>query len=285
MKFSALFTLGLATTALATPTIVQRDATAVKGVISDISDKVDSLSSAIDGYSGGDPSKVESASADLISTIKKGVSTVEGGDKLTSTDALALTSPVQDLTDKVDSTVDKIIDKKSKFESAGAATKVKESLNAQYDAADGLAKAISDKVPEALSDVAKELSAGITKAIQKGVDAYKDAKDSSSTKSASATETATATKTGQDTATQSGTEPATNSGASTSAPVIPHPTDSGAASSSATPTPSGGSGSGGSGSTGSQSGQPPLATGAASNNRFSYTLGGAIAAAAIAVAV
>ncbi|KAA8650248.1 hypothetical protein EYZ11_003832 [Aspergillus tanneri] len=268
MRFTALFTLGLATSALATPAVVQRDSTGVTNVLSEVGKGVDALGSAADGYNGGDPSKVESASEDLIATIKKGVSTVEGGGDLTSSDALALTSPVKDLTSKVQDTVDKIIAKKSKFEAAGAATKVKESLNAQYKAADSLSSAISKKVPEALSDLAKELSAGITKAIQKGIDAYKDAKDSNPGK-----ETATATKTGD-------SEPTGGAGKTTSTPTIPKPTSSGPGSSSATPSPTGGSGSGGSGS----GSQPPLHTGAANINRFSYTLGGAVAAAAVAVA-
>jgi hypothetical protein len=279
MRFSALLvTLGL-TGALATPTLVSREAAAV-GVISDISAQVSALASAVSSYSGGDPSAVKSASEKLVSTINTGVDTVKNGDALTTADALALTSPVQDLTKQVEGVVGDLISKKDQFVAANAGGTVYQDLQAQYTAADNLAKAISAKVPESLSDIAAQLSAGITAAIQKGLDAYKDAASSTGTASSSAS--ATETKTATETSTATGTVTKT----ATSTAVIPTGTASGSASAtpstSATPT-KGGSGS----STGSATASTStnlLATGAASKEHFSYSLGGAVVAAAIAVA-
>ncbi|KAL5357625.1 hydrophobic surface binding protein A-domain-containing protein [Aspergillus floccosus] len=269
MRFSALFTLGLATVAIATPTKVQRDAAPVESVISAIEDKTDALGTAISGYNGGDTKSVESASADLISTIKSGVETVNSNGALTSTDALALTSPVQDLTKKVESVIDSIISKKSAFVGAGAGGTVLESLNAQYSAAKSLADAISSKVPESLADLAAQLSSGITKAIQKGIDAYKDAGSGSS----STTGGSSSTTTGGGSSTTGGSSATTTAGpTATSTPVIP----TGGSSGSSTAVPSSSS------PAGTTSAPLPTFTGAAS--KAGYSLGGALAAAALVAA-
>ncbi|KAF7161026.1 hypothetical protein CNMCM5623_006703 [Aspergillus felis] len=278
MRFSALLvTLGL-TGAMATPALVARQGGAT-GVISSIQAQTSALASAVSSYNGGDPSAVKSAADKLVSTINSGVDSVKSGADLSTADALALTSPVQDLTKQVQGVVNDLISKKDKFVAAGAGSTVYQQLQSQYTAADNLAKAISSKVPSSLSDIASQLSAGITAAIQKGVDAYKDvatSTGSSSSSSASATETKTATATATGTTTKTATSTA----------VIPTGTASGSASASpsgtATPTKSG-SGSGTGSATASTS-TNLLATGAASKEHFSYSLGGAVVAAAIAVA-
>lgn len=276
MRFSALFTLGLATAAIATPTKVQRDAAPVESVIAAIGDKTDALASAINSWSGGSTSPVEDASASLISTIKSGVETVNSNGDLTSSDALALTSPVQDLTKKVESTIDSLVGKKDEIVAAGAGGLVLESLKAQYSAADSLAQAISAKVPSALSDLAAELSSGITSAIQKGIDAYKDAGSKpteTATETGGSKPTETATETGGSKPTETGDATTTAAPTTTSSPVIPTG-GSETSSSAAVSTPM-------ESSTATES-SPPVFTGAASKAGFS--LGGAIAAAALVAA-
>lgn len=271
MKFTALFTLGLATSAIASPSLVQRDGKEVQSLIKDISAKTEALDSAISSYNGGDAGKVESASEELISVTTKGTETVKAGDDLTSSDALGLTSPIQDLTDKIETAIDNLISKKSKFEAAGAAGKIKSALSEQYDAAKGLAEALSSKVPEALGDIADELSAGITKAIQKGVDAYKDAQDGGNGGGDDKPEpTEKPEPTGGNGGDDKPEPTGGNGGSTTSAPVIPGPTATPTASSSGVPAPTG-------------SAAPPIFTGAASRVGFSF--GGAAVAAAIAVAI
>ncbi|KAL3433486.1 hydrophobic surface binding protein A-domain-containing protein [Aspergillus tetrazonus] len=261
MKFTGLFTLALATTALATPAKRQ---SSPADIIDTISSKVDALGSAVNSYSGGDPSDVQSASDDLVSTIRSAVEEVNAGPDLSNSDALALTSPIQDLTDDVEGVIDQLIAKKDQFVEAGAGGDVKAALSEQYDAASSLAEALSAKVPSALEDIAAELSAGITNAIQKGVDAYADVEDGGSSSSTSATGTATATSTGSETSS------ATDAPTSTSStPVIP--TATGTESSTPTSSPTG-------------TPAPPEFTGAASKERFSL-VGGALAAVAVAVAI
>ncbi|RHZ48187.1 Cell wall mannoprotein 1 [Aspergillus turcosus] len=277
MRFSAiLVTLGL-TGALATPTLVSRQTAPAVGVISDIQAQTSALASAVSAFNGGDATPVETASKKLIDTINTGVQTVSSGPDLTTTDALALTSPVQDLTKQVQGVVSDLISKKDQFVSAGAGPTVYQSLQAQYTAADNLSKAISAKVPSALSDIAAQLSAGITAAIQKGIDAYKDVatatSSATSTASSTATETSTMTETSTGTSTATATETAT-----TSTAVIPSGTGSASTTPSGSATPSKTS----SGSTSTSTNL--LATGAASKEHFSYSLGGAVVAAAIAVA-
>ncbi|KAE8153577.1 hydrophobic surface binding protein A-domain-containing protein [Aspergillus avenaceus] len=273
MKFSAIFlTLGLASTTLATPALVER-ADSPTDIIANIQSQTEALGSAINSYNGGDPSKVESASADLISTITKGTEAIKAGDDLDNMGALALTGPVGDLKDKVESVVDSIIDKKDQFVKAGAGGKVKASLSKQLDAAEGLASAITSKVPKNLQEVAQGLSAGISNAIQKGVDAYKSVSDSAPSSSAPSTDKATATAS-ESSATETASATKTSeASATTSSAVIP--SSSGAASSSAA-TPSG--------SASASPSSPPLATGGASKAAIGYSFG-AVAVAAIAIAV
>ncbi|KAL4912767.1 hydrophobic surface binding protein A-domain-containing protein [Aspergillus aurantiobrunneus] len=257
MKFTGLFTLALATTAMATPSKRQ---SSPADIIDTISEQVSALDSAVSSYNGGDPSSVQDASDTLVETINSAVEQVNSGPDLSNSDALALTGPVQDLTDQVDGVITQLIDKQDQFVEAGAGGQVRDSLNQQYEAASSLAEALSSKVPEALSDIAAELSAGITNAIQRGVDAYADVEDggdgsSTTTSSGSATETATETGTDAPTSTSS-------------SPVIPTPTTTTSASPTSSPT---------------ESPSTPVFTGAASKERA--FVGGALAAVAVAVAI
>ncbi|KAL4877743.1 hydrophobic surface binding protein A-domain-containing protein [Aspergillus karnatakaensis] len=273
MKFSGLFTLALATAAMATPAKRQ---SSPADIIETISGQVSELSSAVDAFDGSDPQPVQDASDTLVETINSAVEQVNSGPDLSNADALALTGPVQDLIDQVDVVIDGLIEKQDLVVEAGAGGAVKTSLDQQYAAAAALAEAISSKVPAALEEIAAELSAGITNAIQRGIDAYADVEDggdggddeTTTTTTATETETETST-TGEPTATETETETET----STSTPVIPtgtlpSPTDL------PTPTETG---------TPTDGPSPPDFTGAANKERFSYV--GALAAVAVAVAI
>ncbi|KAH2007614.1 hypothetical protein KXV52_000494, partial [Aspergillus fumigatus] len=184
MRFSALTSLlawGAFTGVLATPTkvswapsLVERDFAAVTSVVAAISSKVDALDANIKAYTGGDTSAIVDASADLISTINDGTSTVAAQPALSQVDALNLVNPILALTNKVKTTIDDLISKKSLIVEAGAGPTTYNQLLDQYTASSNLATTLSGKVPEALKQVAEELSSGITSAIQKGIDAYKD---------------------------------------------------------------------------------------------------------------
>lgn len=179
MKFTsiALAALGLTANVLATPTLHRRDLKAFTSVIEDIDAATKDFASTAEAYSGGDPSEVLSKGQAIVDTVTEGASKLEGEEKLTNSEALALTGPVQDLTDTVNTAIDAIIDKKSQIVEAGAGADVYQSLQDQHSAAAHLSEVISGKVPDALSDIAAELSKGITDAIQRGIDEYKDAGD------------------------------------------------------------------------------------------------------------
>ncbi|KAB8075766.1 hydrophobic surface binding protein A-domain-containing protein [Aspergillus leporis] len=185
MKFSSILALGLASGALAAPTkvahepsIVERDLASVTNVLSGINTKVETLDSAIKGFSGGNTDSVVSASTDLVSAIKSGTETVKSSDALSSGDALGLPGPVQNLAKKIDTTIEDLISKKSQIVAAGAGAKTYKQVQDQYSAAKDLADTITSKVPDSLQGIAGQLSGGITAAIQKGLDAYKDASTS-----------------------------------------------------------------------------------------------------------
>ncbi|RAK96929.1 cell wall mannoprotein 1 family protein [Aspergillus ibericus CBS 121593] len=279
MKFTAaLFTM-LATSVMATPAIVERDASAITDVLSQIQTQVQALDSAINAYSGGDPSKVESASTSLVSDINSGVTTVNKASELSATDALTITGPVQDVTKEVQTTISDLIAKKSQFVAAGSGGTVYSQLEKQYTASKNLADAITSKVPSSLSSIASSLASGITDAIQKGVDAYKDAANSSPASSSeassatSAATSATSAASAATSATEATTESSSAAASTSSSPVIPAPATSAAA------TPSGSASA-----SASASATPSLFTGAAPADRCNFVLGGAVAAAAMAMA-
>ncbi|KAL2848277.1 hydrophobic surface binding protein A-domain-containing protein [Aspergillus pseudodeflectus] len=102
MKFTGLFTLALATAAIATPAKRQ---SSPDELIAGIAEQVTALGSAIDGYSGGDIGSIQDASDSLVSAINSAVDSVNSGPDLSNSDALALTGPVQDLIDQVDGVI------------------------------------------------------------------------------------------------------------------------------------------------------------------------------------
>lgn len=288
MKFTTLLTLGLAAGAMATPTktarqpsLVERDVAAVTSVLSAVQDKVQTLDTAIKGWNGGAIDSVLSASDDVVSAINSGVTTIKGSGDLSTSDALALPGPVNDLADVVKTTIDDLIAKKDQGEKACAIPATQDALKKQYDAAKDLSDTIVSKVPESLASIAQNLASGITDAIQKGINAYQDAKNAdscsaSSSSSSAGGSTATATATGGaggspssssavvPTASSSAVPPPAGTPGASSTPVV---SPTGGASTPAVPTPT-----------------SPLFDGGADRAHIGYTLGGAVAIAAIAAA-
>ncbi|BDD61227.1 hypothetical protein MPDQ_004718 [Monascus purpureus] len=287
MKFTTLLTLGLAAGAMATPTktarqpsLVERDVAAVTSVLSAVQGKVQSLDTAIKGWNGGAIDSVLSASDDVVSTINDGVNTIKGSGELSTSDALSLPGPVNDLTDVVKTTIDDLNAKKDQVEKACAVPATQDALKKQYDAAKDLSDTIVSKVPESLASIAQNLAAGITDAIQKGINAYQDAKNadscSASSSSSAGGSTSTAAPTGGaggspssssavvPTASSSAVPPPAGTPGASSTPVV---SPTGGASTPAVPTPT-----------------SPLFNGAADRAHIGYTLGGAVAIAAIAAA-
>lgn len=174
--------------------IQKRQVQDIIDVVGSIQEQVEALNSAIDSYSGGDPSDVLAASEAVNSATASGVETVNGVSEISTTDALQLQPAVEDLTDAVESTIDNLISKREDIIAAGEGETTHSQLQAQLSGAQDLSDAISSKVPEALQELAATLSSGITDAIQEGIDAFEGTGGSSggdSSESASATAPAT----------------------------------------------------------------------------------------------
>ncbi|KAL4928356.1 cell wall mannoprotein 1 family protein [Aspergillus undulatus] len=178
MKFATgLLTLTLVYSAFAEPIPIAKEKRALSdytAVFSAISTQVAAVSSSVASYVAGSTpgSTVQDASAELVSIINNGASSVSAFDSLSSLEALQLVSPIQDLTDDISSLVDAVIAAEPNFEADGLADDVLASLQDQKTAAEGLRDAITPKVPSALQDIAAELAEGIVTEIERGIAAY-----------------------------------------------------------------------------------------------------------------
>jgi len=151
--------------------LVLRDLATIQGVLSQVSQQVDKLSTAVKSFSG-DPGPLSSANDQLISILKDGTSKVSGTSALTQNEALSVTSSVQQLNTSVADAVDALIAKKSDFVSANAGGIILQDLQAQKSGSDALAAAITSKVPTALQGVAAQLSGDIGKSLDRGIAAF-----------------------------------------------------------------------------------------------------------------
>lgn len=177
MKFFGTFiTLGLALGALAEPIprrVVKRDVQVFLDTLSTINEQVGVLQTAVTEFAGDD-TDLKAASDELITRIDAGTEAVTAEPELTSTETLSLATPINELTDTTNDSVDAIIEKEPDFIEAGLEGEVLETLNKQKTSSTALGEAIVGKVPEELKDTATKLAAGITDAIQRGIDAYSD---------------------------------------------------------------------------------------------------------------
>ncbi|KAL3462819.1 hydrophobic surface binding protein A-domain-containing protein [Aspergillus heterothallicus] len=174
---TGLLTLALTYSAFAEPIPYNNkkralaDYTAVfDGISTQVAAVADSVSAYVAGSSPADA--VQTASDQLVTTITDGAAAIPGFDALANADALALVTPIQDLTADVSSLVDAVVGAKSNFDADGRSADVLSSLQDQQGAAEALRDAITPKVPDALQDTAAELANGIVSEIQRGVDAY-----------------------------------------------------------------------------------------------------------------
>lgn len=172
---SGLLTLTLAFSAFAEPIPKQKRALSdYTGVFDKISTQVAAVSDSVASYVGGSTpgTDVQDAANTLVDVINEGATSVGGFDDLSNSDALALVSPIQTLTDDVGALVDAVIDAKPNFDEDGLSADVLSSLQAQKTAAESLRDAITPKVPDALQDIAAELAEGIVTEINRGITAY-----------------------------------------------------------------------------------------------------------------
>jgi hypothetical protein len=158
-----------------TGTVYSQGGPIITGVVGDIDTATQSLDSAIKSWSGGDAGGLLSAQQKVKSIVNSGVEKVKSAPDLTITEAAGLTSQTTGLQKDVESVVSDLISKKQALYSAGQGQTTLQSLKDQLAGAQGLAAAITSKVPDSLKSTATTLSAGIAAALQKGVDAFQDA--------------------------------------------------------------------------------------------------------------
>jgi phage-related protein len=169
MKFQQVLSI------LAFTSTVYSQGTLITGVVSDIDTATQSLDSAIKGFTGGDASGLLAAQQKVKGIVNSGVDKVKGASDLTITEAAGLTSQTTGLQKDVESVVNSLISKKQALYAAGQGQVTLQSLKDQLAGAQGLAAAITSKVPDSLKSTATTLSAGIADALQKGVTAFSDA--------------------------------------------------------------------------------------------------------------
>ncbi|KAL4804644.1 hydrophobic surface binding protein A-domain-containing protein [Aspergillus unguis] len=208
MKLSNIVpALALLAPALANP-IQQRDIAAIKEVLTNINTQVTALDTAINAQPIDPPSIVKKADA-LADTIRQGTTSVNSQDQLNDIDALGLVSPTQTLADNTETSIQDLIDKRSKIDDLGKGCVSLQSLQELNSAAKELSSAIVSKVPESLNSIASNLSSKISSAIQKGVDAYQGECDEAATQTQTETQAATQTATQTQAQTQAQTTQAT----------------------------------------------------------------------------
>jgi len=203
------------------------DLETVKGVLSDVSSSIDSLNTAANGFNGN-VDAVKSKADDLVSTIKKGKTTVDGSSNLELADAVGLTSPVQALTKKGKSLADNFKAKRSEVEKAGACGTVREELKDINDNSQALIKSVVSKVPKDAQSIAEGLAKGLTDVLAQAQDDFsesncKNSGGSSQTGGSSKTSAVASETSAVATETGSATIPATTLAPTATGVVPTHP--------------------------------------------------------------
>lgn len=278
MKFSIL-ALGFAACALAAPTadeaLVKRGLTTIERVITSVEDKTVALTSAINSYTGGKPSAIQSASDALISTITAGVTTVKATSPMNESEALNLANYVVALTKDVNASISALEAKKADFAKGCAIPLVQKSLQTQYSASQALSSAITSKVPTGLQKLAASLSAGITKDIDQGIAFYKGATNDASCSVSSSVSSHSSSATSVSSKSSSMSHPVSTSTSTSSVRVTVTACKAPSSSSSVMTTSSSTHVVHSTGTMTSTSVLPTF-TGGAAMNKFSYSVGGAV---------
>jgi hypothetical protein len=195
------------------PTIVERDATAITNDIASTSNTVSKLNDKLgSNVQASDYNDLMSDSQDIIKAIKQGTSDANSSPMLQDTDALALVNPVQNLAKLVNTTVDNLISQKSTIDGFGDGSAVEQQLMDQQSAANAFQSALIAKVPSGLQSTANGLAQPISDSLAQGVAANKGDTSSSSSSSSpksSAAESGSSTAAMMSPSTASGTSSGT----------------------------------------------------------------------------
>lgn len=172
MKFTPILSFSLA--AIASASLIERDAQPYKDVIESINTAVDNLDSAVKSYSGGDKKPVIDASDSLIKALDDGKKKVGGFGQLDPADALPLSGDLMSLQTKSQTLTDDLKSKRGDVEKAGQCDAVRGALNDISTSSQGLVDAAVSKLPKSLQSLAQPF-------VEQFVKGFNDTKDYFST--------------------------------------------------------------------------------------------------------
>lgn len=164
MKFSLALAC-LAAEVIAYQPLVDRDLATVKGVLDTVKTSLQNLDSTVK-TSTDDPAPLLKASNALLDALKSGKAKVDGSGDLSLTDAVGLTTPVQDLTKLGQTLVDDLKAIRPKVEKLGECDVVRTQISSINSGSQALIKSVVSKVPEDARDIANQLSAGLVKVLE-----------------------------------------------------------------------------------------------------------------------
>jgi hypothetical protein len=172
MKFSRVFLLGLAGSAVAQDAIVSgfnkisKALTALDTSVKALTDSSDKA--AIQKQAAA----LNAQSAAVVQIIKDTTVAVKASKAVNLLAAAKILTPAKGLETQTKNSINSLIEKKPLIVKAGQAATVLAALKSQREAAVALGDAVTTKMPSAAASLSKSQSASIVEAIDKGLAAY-----------------------------------------------------------------------------------------------------------------
>jgi hypothetical protein len=172
MKFSRVFLLGLAGSAVAQDAIVNgfnkisKALTQLDGSVKALTDTADAA--AIKSQADA----LNAQSANVVKIIKDTTKAVAGSKNVNLLAAAKILTPAKGLETQTKNAIQSLIAKKPLIVKAGQASTVLAALKSQREAAAELGDAVTAKMPSAAASLSKSQSASIIAAIDEGLKAY-----------------------------------------------------------------------------------------------------------------
>jgi hypothetical protein len=172
MKFTSAALLAIAGFAVADSTQTAKD---ISDQAKKIQSAIEGLDSAVKAYTGGEISKISSASNTVGEATKTAQGALGPAAPLTLTDALGIQNIFTALQTTIETTMTDLVAIKSKVVAANQGCEVQKQLDAQQSNSNALAKLITSKVPVDVKAVAESLAGNVGESIVKAKTAYADA--------------------------------------------------------------------------------------------------------------
>lgn len=166
MQFKTLLSAALFGAALA-------DLQTIQSAITSVNSALTTLDTSIKAIQGTQDTQTVLTNSQAVQTAITGATTqVQGTSAISLTDALQLQQSAQGLTTTANTTVSDLIAKKQIIQSAGQTQTTLQSLQGQQQAANGLAQAITSKVPSGVQNIAMQQTMQISAALNNGIAAF-----------------------------------------------------------------------------------------------------------------